>query len=204
MHGTVPDLARPEGAQNEAGGAAHTNRHGAGDGQEDVHGRGDCQRDPLGPLQGERFRNQFAQDHVQAGDHDECHADGDGMGVDYRVRDATDPALEQSRQNRLAQPAQGQAGDGDSQLHTVHDAAELLVEFENGASAGAVGFDQLLDAGFAHADQRELGRGEEGIGRHQEQDDEHPQQHVCNHGTLILTFQRDNALAAIGERSPAV
>jgi len=44
-------------------------------------------------------------------------------------------------------------------------------------------------AGFADADQRELGRGEEGIDRHQEQDDEHPQQHVRNHGTLILTFK---------------
>ena len=132
---------------------------------------------------------------MQAGDHHEGHGDGDGMSVDRRMGDASDPGLEQARQNRLAQPAQGQAGDGDSQLHAVDDAAELLVKFEDGAGADAVGFDQLLDAGFAHADQRELGRGEEGIGRHQEQDDEHPQQHVCNHGTLILTFQRDNRSA---------
>ena len=123
------------------------------------------------------------------------HRDGDGMSVDRGMRHASDPALEQPRQNRLAQPAQGQAGNGDSQLHAVDDAAELLVKFEDGAGARAVGFDQLLDARFAHADQRELGCGEEGIGRHQEQDDEHPQQHVCNHGTLILTFQRDNRSA---------
>ena len=191
----VADLAGAEGAQDETSRAAHANGQGAGDGQEDVHGRGDRQGNPLGPLQGERLRNQFAEDHVQAGDHHEGDRDGDGMSVDQRVRHASDPALEQSRQNRLAQPAQGQAGDGDSQLHAVDDAAELLVKFEDGAGAHAVGFDQLLDAGFAHADQRELGCGEEGIGRHQEQDDEHPQQHVCNHGTLILTFQRDNRLA---------
>src|SRR5208282_2811438 len=81
-----------------------------------------------------------------------------------------------------------------SELNAIHDAAELLVKFEDGAGAGAVGFDQLLDARLAHADERELGCGEEGIGRYQEQDNEHPQQHVCNYGSLILTFQRDNRL----------
>src|ERR1035437_5787495 len=114
------------------------------------------------------------------------------MSVEGRIRHAADPDLEQSRQNRLAQPAQGQAGNGDPELHAVNHAAELLVKFEDGAGASPVSYDQLLDARFAHADQRELGCGEEGIGRHQEQDDKHPQQHVCKHGTLILTFQRDN------------
>ena len=128
-------------------------------------------------------------------------ADGDGVRVDGGVGDASDPALEQSRQNRLAQPAQGQAGDGDSELHAVYYAAELLVEFEDGAGADAVGFDQLLDARFADADQRELGCGEEGIDRHQEQYNEHPQQHGCNHGTLILTFQRDNGSRGDGVRA---
>src|SRR5208337_580227 len=76
--------------------------------------------------------------------------------------------IKQARQNRLAQPAQSQTGNGNSQLHAVHYAAELLVEFEDGAGAHAVGFDQLLDARFAHADERELGCGKEGIDRHQE------------------------------------
>ena len=66
------------------------------------------------------------------------------------------------------------------------------MKFQNSAGAGAVGFDQLLDAGVAHADQRELGCGEKGIDRHQKQDDEYPQQHVWNHEGLILTFQRGN------------
>ena len=142
---------------------------------------------------------------MQAGDQRKRHRHGDGMSVEGRVGHAADPDLEQSGQNRLAQPAQRQAGDGDPELHAVYDAAELLVKFEDGAGADAVGGDQLLDAGFAHGHQRELGCGEEGIGRHQEQDDEHPQQHVCNHGTLILTFQRDNRSADRNSRrrSPA-
>jgi len=39
----------------------------------------------------------------------------------------------------------------------------------------------LQDAGFAHADEGEFGGRKEGIGRHQKQDDKHPQQHQCNH-----------------------
>jgi hypothetical protein len=55
-------------------------------------------------------------------------------------------------------------------------------------------FDQLLNAGFADADEREFGCREEGVDCHQQQYDEHPQQHGCNHGCLILTFQRDKEL----------
>src|ERR1700722_15663310 len=125
---------------------------------------------------------------MQAGDEDEGHGDGDGMGVDGGVRDAADPALEETGENGLAQPAQSQAGNGDSGLNSVDDAAELLMEFEDGAGAGAMGFDELLDAGFADADQRELGGGEESVDRHKQENNEHPQQHGCNHGRLILTF----------------
>ena len=52
---------------------------------------------------------------------------------------------------------------------------------------------ELLDAGIAHADQGELRGSKECVGRHQEQDEKHPQQHVGNHGRLILTFQREMA-----------
>ena len=198
VDGPVADVAGSEGAENEPGGAAHADGERSGEGEKDVHGRGDREGDSLGALQRQRLRNEFPEDHVQASDTDKRHGHGDGMSVDGGIGHATDPTLEQSRQDRFAEPAQSQTGNGDSQLHAVDDAAELLMKFEDGACAGAASFDQLLDASFADADERELGCGEESIGRHQEQDDEHPQQHVCNHGTLILTFQRDKS-SAFGE-----
>jgi len=54
-------------------------------------------------------------------------------------------------------------------------------------------FLQAVLFGIAHAYQGKLSCGEEGIGCHQEQDQKHPQQHVGNHGRLILTFQRGMA-----------
>ncbi len=141
MDRAVADFAGAECAQNKTSGAAHDQGQGGGDGEKNVHGRGDGQGNALGPLQGERLGNEFAEDYVQAGDHHEGYRYGDGMSVDQRMGHASDPALEQSGQNRLAQPAQGQAGHGDSQLHAVDYAAELLVKFENGAGAHAVSFD---------------------------------------------------------------
>ena len=71
----------------------------------------------------------------------------------------------------------------------VGPTGHVLLTDINGAMLSA-GRDKLLDAGVAHTHQGEFRCCEEGIGRHQEQDDKHPQQHVRNHGTLILTFQR--------------
>ncbi len=82
--------------------------------------------------------------------------------------------------------------DGNSELNSVDHPGELLVQFEDGAGADAVGFDQLLDTRFANADQSKFRRREEGIGRHNEQDDKHPRQHIRNHGEVILTFQAES------------
>ena len=89
-----------------------------------------------------------------------------------------DPVVDQACQDGFAQPTEGQAGDGDSQLYAVDHARQLLVEFEDDAGADAAGLDHLEDARFTHADQGEFGGRKEGIGGHQKQDDEHPQQHA--------------------------
>ena len=49
------------------------------------------------------------------------------------------------------------------------------------AGADASGFDELLDAGVAHADQGELRGGEKRIRCHQEKDQEHAEQHKGDH-----------------------
>ena len=98
--------------------------------------------------------------------------------------------LDHAGEEGFANPAQGQADDGDAQLNPVDYLVEIAVQFLDNAGADAAGFDELLDAGLAHADQGEFGRGKERVGCDQEQDEEHPQQHKGKHGWVILTFQR--------------
>ena len=191
VDGPVADFVGAEGAEDEAGGAAHEDGEGRGHGEKDIHGCGDGEGDAFGALQGERFWDEFSEDDVQAGDENEGDGDGDGMGVEDGVGNTADQGFDEACQYGLAQPSEGKAGDGDSELDSVDHAAELLMEFEDSAGTDAAGFDELLDAGFADADEREFGGRKEGIGRDNEQDDEHPQQHECNHGGVILTFQRD-------------
>jgi hypothetical protein len=57
----------------------------------------------------------------------------------------------------------------------------VFVESLDGAGADAMGFDELLDARVADADQCEFRGHEKGIGRHQQHDGKHPHQDVSGH-----------------------
>jgi hypothetical protein len=67
-------------------------------------------------------------------------------------------------------------------LNSVHDLIQVLVEFEDSSGADAVGFNQLKNARLAHAHESKLGCCEKSVGCHQEHDEQHPEQHVGNHG----------------------
>ena len=56
----------------------------------------------------------------------------------------------------------------------------------DGAGADAARLDELLNAGIADADQGEFRGREKRIGRHQEKDQEHAEQHKGDHGGAIL------------------
>jgi hypothetical protein len=60
-------------------------------------------------MEGDRLRHQLAQDDVQRRDRGEGNGDGDGMGADLRpdARQPTQGRLQQMRQGRLADPAEG-------------------------------------------------------------------------------------------------
>ena len=193
VHGTFPDPARAQRPQHPAGRPAHDEEQRAGQGKEDIHGRRHRQRHLLGALQGQRFGDQFAQDDVQAGDQDEGDEDCNPVSVNRGVGKVLNRTQHHLGQQRLTHPAQGQADDGDSQLDAVDHFVQIAVQLLHDAGADAPGRDQLLNTGITHADQGELRGSEESVGRHQEQDEEHPQQHVGNHGRLILTFQRGRA-----------
>ena len=130
---------RAEQAQNEAAGAAHEKEDGAREGEERLHGRGDGEGDLLGALQGQSFRDQFAEDHVHVGDQAEGDGDGDGVGVDGGVRHLVDELhpFDQAGDHGLADPAEGQADHGDAELNAVDDFVEMLVEALHDAGADA-------------------------------------------------------------------
>ncbi|SPF44107.1 hypothetical protein SBA1_510044 [Candidatus Sulfotelmatobacter kueseliae] len=127
---------------------------------------------------------------MHVGDQTESDGNGDGVRVDGSVRNAMDElhAFHQAGDHGLADPAEGQADHRDTELHTVDDFVEMLMEALHDAGADASGLDKLLDTRVADADQGEFGGGEERIGCHQEQDQQDPEQHKGDHGKVILTF----------------
>ena len=65
------------------------------------------------------------------------------------MRNSADASLNQRRQQRLADPAKREAGDGDSELHAVYDLIQVLMEFQHRSRTDAVRFDELLDSRLA-------------------------------------------------------
>src|ERR1700690_4201302 len=111
------------------------------------------------------------------------------MGIKAYVRNLAEQALDHASEQRFADPAQSKAYYRDSQLNAVDDFVEIAMQLLDNAGTDTVGFDELLNAGFANAHQGELGRGKERVGCDQEQDQKHPDQHEGDHGWVILTFQ---------------
>src|SRR5205823_7392349 len=130
--------------------------------------------------------------YVHAGDQTEsdgkCNAMGISKGVWHFLQELE--TFHEVSHHGLADPAQGQADYGDPQLHTVYNFIKVAVQSLDNASAGTPRFDELLNAGLAHADQREFRGRKEGVGRNQEYDQQDPEQHESDHVPLILTFQR--------------
>ncbi len=98
-----------------------------------------------------------------------------------------EPTLENRRDKRLADKAQRQVSQGDSQLNRGKNGIEVLVQPKRSAGARASGFDQLLDSRRSQLNQRKLRSNEESIDRYEQQDSENPQQEGAKHVRLILT-----------------
>jgi hypothetical protein len=76
-------------------------------------------------------------------------------------------ALNEVRDHRLADPAEGEADHGDAELHTVYDFVQVAMQSLQNARADAARSDELLYAGLTDADQRKFGSGKESVGRYQ-------------------------------------
>jgi len=128
MDGTMADLAVPIGAQDETSGGAHTNREGAGDGEEERPWGRRPRGDTLGALQGQRLWNQFARITWRLVISTKAAATGDGMRVDGSVGDAADPASKSRARTRFAEPAQSETVMVIPSCTPFDDAAEFAGE----------------------------------------------------------------------------
>src|SRR5581483_454612 len=132
-----------------------------------------------------------SQNHMQVGDQGEGDRDGDAMRVDLKVRKALEEmkAPHKAGDHGLADPAKCKADHGDAELDSIHNFVEVLMQALDGAGAETSGPNELLDAGIAHADEREFRGCEERVGCHEEEDQEDPEQHEGEHGWVILAKQ---------------
>src|SRR5437016_12516909 len=99
-------------------------------------------------------------------------------------------ALDKVGHHRFTDPAQGQTDHCDTELYSVDNFIKVAMESLQDPRTDTSGFDQLLNARVTHADESEFSRGEKGICRHQEHNQQYPEQHKGYHLPLILTFQR--------------
>ena len=76
--------------------------------------------------------------------------------------------LDDSRERRLADPAQAEAGHRDAELRGGDVAVGVAERAPDDARRGAALGDELIDPRPAHGDERELGRHEEAVRQHQQ------------------------------------
>ncbi len=123
---------------------------------------------------------------MHVGDQNKCECDADSVRVKLGVGQTDEQRLQHAGHGGLADPAQGQAGERDAELHRGNELVELLVELLDRAGADAVGGNELLQPGFADADQGEF-RGHKKCVCRDEQNDRHdPQHNEGNHEAEIL------------------
>ena len=81
----------------------------------------------------------------------------------------------------LADPAQGQAAQGDAQLHRGQEVFHIFLQAAYSPRSGPPQGDQALDTGLAHAHQGELRRHEEAVRQDEQGDGNRPKEHQFNH-----------------------
>jgi hypothetical protein len=144
---------------------------------EDVDGTGHPQRGRFRPLQCQTLRRQLTEDDVQ--DRDDGEGEGEADGVRQRRAlggrqpgEALQRRFDQVGEGRFANPAQGEAGDGDAKLGRGDVGIEVIEAAQDGGGPSVALRRQMLDAGAADGDQGELGGDEEPVGEDEGNDGE--------------------------------
>ncbi len=177
-----------EETQHMRGGDVHQANGGAADADDDVHGAGNGEGDALGALQGERLRHKLTEQKFKVSDRGEGDDDRRGVRVEESVgREHGEPVSGEIEQHLgdggLTQPAQGERGEGDTELDGGQELVDVLFQVQRTARAWPAEGDQLLHARLAHADEGELRGHEEAVGQdeegHHHRAEEHHFQHSC-------------------------
>ena len=148
---------------------------------EDVHGPGDGDGDLIGALQGQGFGHQLTEQHIEVGDEREGQGDGDDVGVEMPMAEAAERLLDEAGDGGLSQPSQGEAAEGDSELHRGQEVAHVFLQAADDAGTGFALGDELLDARLADADEGELRRHKEAVRQNQEHDGEAVEEEKLRH-----------------------
>ena len=132
VHGAFAAEGRAEETEDDGGGAVHQADGGARHADEDVHGAGDGEGDALGTLQGEGLGDELAEEELEVGDCGEGEDDGDGVRVDDGVwREDREPAGGEVEDDLgdggLAEPAEGERGQGDAELNGGEEVVNVAV-----------------------------------------------------------------------------
>ena len=149
-HGDVKPVQNGGGRGLEKPDCGTRNRH------EHQHGRSHGDGQPFSTAERERLGHQFADDNVEVGDEGKAQRDGENAGVEMCVGQSGKQRRKNGRGQRFAQPAKGQRAEGYAKLDGGQQLLKPGLEQTDGARAGSVRGDHLLDAGFANGDQREL------------------------------------------------
>ena len=147
----------------------------------DIHGAGHRHRQHLCLAQRQGFRHQLAQQHVEVGNQSKRNRHRQQVGVDLGMRHAGKPVLEQGGDRRLADPAQGQAAQGDPQLHRRQKVFHVFLQAAHCPRSRPPQGNQPFDAGLAHAHHGKFGGHKEAVRQDEQGDGNHPKEHQFNH-----------------------
>src|ERR1035437_10836398 len=118
---------------------------------------------------------------MEEGNQGEGNSGCEAVGVKRAMWQLRKSRLQEDSDGAFTDPAQGQAGDGDTQLHGSEHFVQAAMQALYGAGADFVGIDELLNTSIAYADQRKLRCYEEGVERYQEGHCNQAQQLVGDH-----------------------
>ncbi len=149
--------------------------------EEDADRADDQERHPLRVLDGDALRQQFAHQHRHVGDEQEGEDHRDDVRRDDRQigREPGEGGFDQFRDDRLAEIAEGEPGDGDADLGGGDVRVEVVQRALHPSRAAIPLGGKLFDPTAAGGDETVLGRDEIGIqkddqGKHRQPGDRPP------------------------------
>ena len=139
----------------------------------------------LGPLQGQPFGGQLAQDDREVGDHDRDQDGGDGQRDRGGQPQELEVGREVPRERRRTEGSRQEARQRDPDLHRREEPVRVLSELGHRLAALAP-MRQLADLALPQGDQRHLGSGEHAADDDEKQDQQDVEQHCAHEIKVVL------------------